>query len=69
MTLTGITEQRDAIVASPEPLVEKLPRIDELVRAAGVMARRSPDPRVRQVFDELLDLYIALSGDALAGAH
>jgi hypothetical protein len=68
MTLVGITEERDAIVASQEPVVEKLPRIDELVRAAGVMARRSPDPRVRQVFDELLDLYIALSGDALGYA-
>lgn len=66
MSLSRIIERRDAIVASSEPLFEKLSRIDGLVRATAVIALLSNDKRVRQVFDELLDLYIALSADVVA---
>jgi hypothetical protein len=66
MTLTQIAEDRRAIVTSTEPLIEKLPRIDQLIRSAGVLARNSKDPVVRQVFDELLDLYLSLSAVVIA---
>jgi len=66
MSLSRIIERRNAIVASPEPLMRKLARIDELVRATAVLALLSNDNRVRHVFDELLDLYIALSADAVS---
>lgn len=66
MSLSRIIDRRNAIVASSEPLMDKLPRIDDLVRATAVLALLSNDRKVRQVFDELLDLYIALSADAVA---
>ena len=66
MSLSRIIERRDAIVASSEPLLTKLSRIDDLVRATAVLALLSNDAKVRYVFDELLDLYIALSADAVA---
>ncbi|MEA2687840.1 MAG: hypothetical protein QOJ39_562 [Candidatus Eremiobacteraeota bacterium] len=65
MSLSRIIERRNAIVASPEPLMQKLTRIDDLVRATAVLALLSNDDKIRHVFDELLDLYIALSADAL----
>jgi hypothetical protein len=66
MSLSRIIERRDAIVASSEPLFTKLSRIDDLVRATAVLALLSSDTRIRRVFDELLDLYIALSADIVA---
>lgn len=66
MSLSRIIEHRDAVVASSEPLITKLSRIDDLVRATAVLALLSHDKRVRRVFDELLDLYIALSADIVA---
>lgn len=66
MSLARIIDRRDAIMASPEPVIEKLARIDDLVRATAVLALLSNDARVRRLFDELLDLYISLSGDLIA---
>ena len=66
MSLSRIIERRNAILASAEPVMEKLPRIDDLVRATAVLALLSNDKKVRQVFDELLDLYIALSAEVVA---
>lgn len=66
MSLARIIERRNAIVASSGPLMEKLSRIDDLVRATAVLALLSNDNKARVVFDELLDLYIALSADIVA---
>lgn len=68
MSLTRIIERRNAIVASAEPLMHKLTRIDDLVRATAVLALLSNDANARQVFDDLLDLYITLSADIVAPA-
>jgi hypothetical protein len=68
MSLSRIIERRNAIVASSEPLMQKLSRIDDLVRSTAVLALLSNDSKVRRVFDELLDLYIALSAEAVAPA-
>ncbi len=65
MSLSRIIERRNLIVASSAPVLEKLARIDDLVRATAVLALLSNDRRFRQVFDELLDLYIALSADVV----
>ena len=67
MSLARIIDSRNAVVASSAPLTEKLSRIDDLVRATAVLALLSNDKKVRLVFDELLDLYIAMSAD-LVGA-
>lgn len=66
MSLSRIIARRDAIVASAAPVMDKLTRIDDLVRATAVLALLSNDKRYRQVFDELLDLYIALSAEIVA---
>src|ERR1700733_7750146 len=66
MSLSRSNERRNAIVTSPEPLLHKLTRIDQLVRATAVLALLSDDGKIRHVFDELLDLYIAMSADVVA---
>ncbi|MDB5028194.1 MAG: hypothetical protein JWO66_1883 [Candidatus Eremiobacteraeota bacterium] len=66
MSLSRIIDRRDAILASSEPVMDKLPRIDDLVRATAVLALLSNDKKVRHVFDDLLDLYISLSGQLIA---
>jgi hypothetical protein len=65
MSLSRIIDSRNAVVASSAPVTDKLARIDELVRATAVLALLSNDKKVRLVFDELLDLYIAMSADVV----
>ena len=60
MTLDQITDELDAIAASGRPNEERLARADVLLRNAACVACTA-----REVYDEVLDLYVRLSADAI----
>jgi hypothetical protein len=60
MTLDQIVDELDAIAASGRPHEERLARADCLLRSAASVAVSA-----RDVYDEVLDLYVRLSADAI----
>jgi hypothetical protein len=60
MSLDQITDELDAIAASSRPTAERLERADALLRRAASVAVSA-----RDVYDEVLDLYVRLSADVI----
>jgi|GEM_PF-6899661 len=65
MTMISIARELDVLMASREPLEEKLSHVDRLICDTVALSNRRRRIVRRPVFDRLLDAYLTLSAQAL----